>query len=166
MRISIIVAVANNKAIGKDNDLLWHLPKDMKFFKETTTGHVIVTGRKNYLSIPERFRPLPNRENVVLTRNRDFKEEGAIVVHTLEAAVEYGKKNGEEELFIIGGGEIYKLALPIADKIYYTSVDTVREDADTFFPEIGGEWKLVSEDKYEADEKNKFAMNFQVWERK
>ena len=102
MKISLIVAMDNERGIGKNNDLMWHLPADMKFFKETSTGHIVVTGRKNYDSIPERFRPLPNRENAVLTRNADYKAPGAVIFPSLEACLEHYKNETELCLYIIG----------------------------------------------------------------
>ena len=111
MRISTIAAVANNNVIGKDNDLVWTLPADMRFFMETTAGHVVITGRRNYESIPNKYRPLKGRTNVVITRNRDYKAEGAIVVHDLRDALDKAHALGETECFIIGGGQIYKQAL-------------------------------------------------------
>ena len=121
MKVSLIVAVAKNGVIGKDNDLIWSLPKDMRFFKETTLGHYVIMGRKNYESIPERFRPLPNRTNVVITRQSDYQAEGCVVVNSLENALELAQHNGDDEPFIIGGGQIYKLALErnLVDKIYF-----------------------------------------------
>src|ERR1035437_7885391 len=106
--ISIIVAVAENNVIGKDNSLIWHLPADMKYFKEKTSGHCVITGRKNYESIPAKFRPLPNRTNIVITRQANFKALGATVVSSIEEAIEKAKQRGDTEIFIIGGAEIYK----------------------------------------------------------
>ena len=134
MKVSLIVAVAKNGVIGKDNDLIWSLPKDMRFFKETTLGHCVIMGRKNFESIPERFRPLPNRINVIITRQSDYQAEGCVVVNSLENALEIAQHNGDEEPFIIGGGQIYKLALDrnLVDKIYLTKVHYSFE-GDTFF---------------------------------
>lgn len=109
MKLSIIVAVSENNVIGKDNQLIWNLPADMKFFKKKTKGHLIITGRKNYESIPEKFRPLLDRTNIVITRQEDYKAPGAIVFSSADAALKYAKQNhSDEEVFIIGGGEIYK----------------------------------------------------------
>src|SRR3954471_6943606 len=116
--ISIIVACSENNVIGANNSLIWHLPADMKFFKEKTTGHCIITGRKNYESIPEKFRPLPNRTNIVITRQSDYSAPGASVVNSLEAALEKAKATGDEEIFIIGGAEIFNQALRYTDRIY------------------------------------------------
>lgn len=158
--ISIIVAVAENNAIGKNNQLLWHLPADMKIFREKTTGHCVITGRKNYESIPERFRPLPNRTNIVITRQHNYSAPGAIVVSTLNDAIEKAKATGDEEIFIIGGGEIYAQSLAIADKIYLTKVHH-SFDADTFFPQLNmDEWEIISSSQFPADEKNIYAFSF------
>lgn len=146
---SIIVAIAKNNAIGKDNDLLWHIPEDMRFFKKTTNGHCIITGRKNYESIPEKYRPLPNRTNIVVTRNTEYLAEGAIVLNSIEAALEYANSLAEEEVFIIGGGQIYAeaLNLGLVDKMYITHVDKAFE-ADTFFPVIEIEkWELLKQEE-------------------
>jgi dihydrofolate reductase len=155
MKVSLIVAVAENGVIGKDNDLIWHLPKDMRFFKETTTGHHVIMGRKNFESIPERFRPLPNRTNVVITRQSDYQAEGCEVVNSLEAALELAQANGDAEPFIIGGGQIYKLALEgdVVDKIYLTKVHQGFE-GDTFFSELSEEWKEVDRVEHQKDEKH------------
>ena len=167
MITSLIVAIASNNAIGKDNDLLWHLPNDMKHFKETTLNHHIVTGRKNYISIPEKYRPLVNRNNIVLTRNTNFNEEGCVIKHSLEEAIQYAKENNETELFVIGGGQIYKEALSkgLIDKMYVTHVNK-DFDADTFFPTIEkSSWIKKSEDFHEADEKHPFSYSFAVYEK-
>lgn len=134
---SIIVAISENNGIGKDNDLLWHLPADMKFFRKTTTGHCIITGRKNYESIPEKYRPLAKRTNIVVTRNTNYQAEGAIVKNSLESALEHADSMGEEEVFIIGGGQIYKEAIEksAVDKMYITHVAETF-DADTFYPQV------------------------------
>ena len=137
MKVSLIVAVSENYVIGKDNDLIWHLPKDMRFFKETTTGHHVIMGRKNFESIPHKFRPLPNRTNIVITRQLDYKAEGCVVVNSIEEALKVAKRNGDDEAFIIGGGQIYKLAIDagLVDRIYLTKVHHCF-DGDTIFPEL------------------------------
>lgn len=158
--ISIIVAVSENNVIGKDNQLIWHLPADMKYFKEKTTGHCIITGRKNYESIPEKFRPLPNRTNIIITRQRDYQAPGAIIVGSIEEAISEAKETGDSEIFIIGGGEIFTQTMRIADKIYLTKVHQSFE-GDTFFPEIkSSQWKEMKRTDFQADEKNKFAYSF------
>lgn len=158
--ISIIVAVAQNQAIGKNNDLLWHLPTDMAFFKEKTKGHCIITGRKNYESIPAKFRPLPNRTNIVITRQAEYNGGGAEVVSSLDDALAFAKTIQNEEIFIIGGGEIYRQALPLVDTIYLTRVHHSFE-ADTFFPELDDAiWQEVESIYHEADERHAYAFSF------
>jgi len=133
--ISIIVAAgANNMVIGKDNDLLWHIPKDLKRFKEVTNGHPVIMGRKTWESIPERFRPLPNRDNFVITRNENYEASGATVTSSLEKAIQLASGKKSSEIFIIGGASIYKEAVGIADKLYITLVHKEYE-GDTFFPD-------------------------------
>ena len=167
MITSLIVAIAENNVIGKDNDLIWHLPNDMKFFKEKTLTHHIVTGRKNYISIPEKFRPLANRTNIVLTRQSDFNEEGCVVLHSLENAIKYAQENNESELFIIGGGQIYKEALEkkLIDRMYITHVNH-SFDGDTFFPEINSdEWVRTSETSNTTDDRHDYPYSFVVYEK-
>ena len=140
MDISAIVAVAKNNVIGKDNDLIWRLSKDLKRFKEITTGHHIIMGRLNYESIG---RPLPNRTTVIITRQTDYTAEGCVVVNSLEAALEVARNNGESEAFIIGGAQIYDLAMPLVKKLYLTEVHAEFE-GDVFFTELDENWKEVS----------------------
>ncbi|HEX8515577.1 MAG TPA: dihydrofolate reductase [Bacteroidia bacterium] len=163
--ISLIVAVGENNVIGKDNKLIWHLPADMKFFKEKTTGHCIITGRKNYESIPEKFRPLPNRTNIIITRQDDYKAPGAIVVNSVDAALERAKATGDEEIFIIGGAEIFRQSLHFTDRIYLTVIYHFFE-GDVFFPEIDmKEWKEISRVKGPEDEKNKYPHDYIILEK-
>lgn len=166
MKVSLIVAAAENHVIGKDNDLIWHLPKDMKYFKETTQGHFVIMGRKNFESIPHIYRPLPNRTNVVITRQTSYTAEGCIVVNSLEEALQKAKEANDNEAFIIGGGEIYRLAMEgdLVDKIYLTRIHKTYE-GDTFFPELNDKWKLVSSEKCKADEKHKSDFSFEVYEK-
>lgn len=166
MKVSLIVAAAENNVIGKDNDLIWHLPKDMKYFKETTQGHFVIMGRKNFESIPHKYRPLPNRTNVVITRQSSYTAEGCIVVNSLEEALLKAKEANDNEPFIIGGGEIYRLAMEadLVDKIYLTRVHKTYE-GDTYFPELNDKWKLVSSEKFIADEKHKSDFSFEVYEK-
>lgn len=145
--ISIIVAVGKNNAIGKNNKLLWDLPGDLQHFKKITTGHTVIMGDKTYQSIG---RPLPNRKNIILSLDEDYKVEGAEVKNSLEDVLDK-YKNSEEEVFVIGGGIIYKLALPFADKLYITLVDDSPEDADTFFPDYSEFKKVLSEEKNEEN---------------
>ena len=166
MKVSLIVAVAENGVIGKDNDLIWHLPKDMLFFKETTMGHHVIMGRKNFESIPHKYRPLPDRTNIVITRQSEYKAEGCIVVNSVGAALKIAKQNGDHEPFIIGGGQIYKLALEanLIDKIYLTKVHH-SFDGDTFFPELNSDWKQVNKTENKADEEHKYNYDFITLER-
>lgn len=167
MILSIIVAVAENGAIGKDNKLIWNLPADMKFFREKTVGHFIITGRKNYESIPEKFRPLPNRTNIIITRQKDYHAPGTIIVSSVEAALDYARRHSDkEEVFIIGGAEIFNQVMPEVDRVYLTRVHHHFE-GDVFFRDLSGEeWKLVYSKRFEPDEKNKYAHTFETWERK
>lgn len=159
--ISIIVAAAQNNAIGKNNDLLWHLPADLKFFKETTTGQTVIMGRKTFESINK---PLPNRRNIVITRQADYNAEGIEVVSSLDKAIKLC--DPKEENFVIGGAEIYDLAMDRADRIYFTLIYAEFE-ADTFFPPILQDlWLLTSESYHNADEKNPYDYNFMIYERR
>ncbi len=165
MNISAIVAVGNNNVIGKDNALIWHLPADMKFFKEKTTGHCIITGRKNYESIPEKFRPLPNRTNIVITRDKDYSAPGAIVVDSIDKAIFTANNIGDSEIFIIGGAEIFRQTFDIIDKIYLTKIHH-DFDGDVFFPELlNSQWKLTSQAQGISDEKNKYEYEFLTFEK-
>lgn len=157
----LIAASAENNALGKDNKMIWHLPDDFKRFKQLTTGHHIIMGRKTFESFPK---PLPNRTHIVITRQKNYTPEGCIVVNSLEAAVAACPK--EENRFIIGGAEIYKLSLSIIDRIELTRVNGEFE-ADAFFPEINlNEWKLINEEFHSTDEKHEYAFSFQTFERK
>lgn len=157
MIVSLIVAKAENNAIGKDNDLIWHLPDDMAFFKNTTKGRYVIMGRKNFDSIPPKYRPLPGRPNIIVTSNNSFKAENCDVVNSIEEAILLAKKAGEKEAFVIGGGQIYKYALEknLIDKLYITFVHESFE-ADVFFPEIDWKkWKKTSELFHPTDGKHK-----------
>lgn len=156
MKVALIVAMDREGGIGKNNDLMWQLPADMRFFKTTTTGHIVVLGRKNYESIPERFRPLPERENAVLTRNTAYEAPGCKVFYSLEACLKHYEQETERTVFIIGGGEIYKQALDagVVDELYITHVDNVY-DADTFFPKLAlTDWKATTIQLQQPDEKH------------
>ncbi|MBL7743392.1 MAG: type 3 dihydrofolate reductase [Chitinophagaceae bacterium] len=160
--ISLVVAAAKNNVIGKDNQLLWRLPEDMKFFKNVTWGMPVVMGRKTFESLGK---PLPGRKNIIITRQNGWNVEGTIPVKSLDDAVFLVKNMDVKEMMVIGGGEIYNMAFAKAKRIYLTRVDAEPE-GDTWFPEINpGEWKLVSQKDHEADEKHKYAYSFQVWER-
>ena len=161
-RLSIAVAVGENFAIGKDNKLLWHMPADLKFFKQTTSGHTVVMGRKTLDSVGK---PLPNRRNIVITRDKDLKIEGAEVVNSLDDALSI-TQNEEKPVFIIGGAEIYRQALPKTETLYLTIIHHNFE-ADTFFPEFDrNEWNVISTEPNQADEKNKYDYTFEVLKRK
>lgn len=164
MQLSIIVAIAHNNAIGKDNDIPWYLPADLKYFKKTTLGHPIIMGRKCHESIG---RPLPKRTNIVITRNPHYQAEGCIVVHSLDEAIAVASESAVEEIFIIGGGEIYTKGLPLCSKLYVTEVAVNVVDATVFFPKINpAEWKLTKEENHQADEKNDHDYTFKVMVRK
>ena len=166
MVVSLIVAVSENKVIGKDNDLVWHLPNDIKLFRDTTKGHFVIMGRKNYESIPHKYRPLPSRTNVIVTRQDDYKAKGCLVVNSVEKAIEIAQKAGDKEPFVIGGGQIYKHAVEnnLVDRIYLTRVHT-EIDGDTYFDDLDDSWKLVHTDLHPSDEKHSFAFTFQTFER-
>ncbi len=166
MIISLIVAASTNNVIGKDNQLLWHLPNDMKFFKNTTWGMPVVMGRKTFDALAGN--PLPGRFNFVITRKKDWDphNEKVKVAGTLDMALAAAAETDCKEVFVIGGGEIYAVAMPVADRIYMTRVHAVFE-GDTQFPVISEkEWEMVSHLDFPADEKNAYAHSFQVWERK
>lgn len=162
MKVSAIVAASKNSVIGSNNEIPWYLQEDFKFFKKTTLNHHIIMGRKTFDSIG---RPLPKRTNIVITRNPFFVASGVIVVNSLEEALLIADKNEETEAFIIGGGTIYKQAFPILDNIYYTEVQTELE-GDTYFPEISsGEWQKSILRFQEANEKNDFDFEIQLFEK-
>ena len=159
--ITMIAAAAENNALGKDQDLVWHLPDDFKRFKKLTTGHHIIMGRKTFETFPK---PLPNRTHIIITRKDNYLKKDATVVSSLEKALEFAKN--DEQPFIIGGGEIYKLGMEVADKIELTRVHGTF-DADTFFPEIDEEkWKLVAEEFHSKDEKHDYAFTYLTYVRK
>jgi len=167
MLVSAIVAMDKNKVIGVNNKIPWHLPGDFRYFKRKTMEHHIVMGRKCFDSIGK---PLPKRTNIILTRNPYFIATGCLVYHSLEEALGLAYDNKEEECFIIGGTEIYKLAWPYLDKLYITEVDTEvsisNEDAAVYFPELEENvWELTDSTEKAADEKNEFAYTFKVYER-
>jgi dihydrofolate reductase len=163
MKISLVVAASDNHAIGKDNQLLWHLPKDMRFFKNTTWALPILMGRKTFESLGNKV--LPGRMNMIITRQANKEYEGAKVVTSLEQAIELAKQNDYNELMVIGGGEIYQMAMPLANTIYLTRVHTNIE-GDTYFPALGAEWMLESSEPQLADEKHAFDFDFEIWQRK
>ena len=162
MRISLIAAASENNVIGRDCGLPWSLPDDLRYFKEKTLGHPVITGRKNYASIG---RPLPGRTNIIVTRDAHFSAEGCRVVHSLEDAVEVAKQEDPEEIFVMGGGEIYALALPMADRVYLTRVHA-EIDGDTYFPELDSEqWAEVSTEEHVADDRHAYDFTILVYDR-
>jgi len=166
MIISSIVAVSENNVIGKDNTLVWHLPDDIQFFKDKTAGHCVITGRKNYESIPVKFRPLKGRTNIVITRQKNYDAKGSIVVNTIESAIEQAKKSGEKEVFIIGGAEIYRQTTEMIDKLYLTRI-FYTFDGDAFFPGINlDEWVQESYVEHNKDEKHEYPFAFIILNRK
>ena len=164
MTISLIVARAKDNAIGKDNDLLWKIKDDLKLFKRTTAGHVVIHGRKSFESIGF---PLPNRSNIVITRNKEYKAEGAFVTHSLAEAITLGRNlEMNNEIFILGGAKIYKQSLDIVDRMYLSEVQGSFPDADAHFPRVDlSGWSRVQCNCYEQNEVNEFAFDFCVWER-
>lgn len=160
--LTIIAAAAENNALGKDNQLVWHLPDDFKRFKSLTSGHYIIMGRKTFESFPK---PLPNRTHVIITRQANYEvPEGCVVVSNLQEAIAFCPK--EEEVFVIGGGQIYQQAIDLVDKIDLTRVHTSVE-ADAFFPEINTQkWELVFEEFHSKDEKHKYDFTFLTYIKK
>lgn len=163
MTITLVVAASVNNVIGKDNQLLWRLPNDMRYFKNVTWGMPVVMGRKTFESLGK---PLPGRKNIILTRQNDWNVEGTLAVKSFEDAVLLANEMDVKELMVIGGGEIFKMVFSKADRIHMTRVEAVFE-GDTYFPVIDPtEWNLVSRQDNPADEKHAYAYSFQVWERK
>ena len=161
--ISIIVAIAENYAIGKKGDLLCHMPADLKHFKEITSGKTVMMGERTFFSLPKH--PLPNRRNIVLTDVPGKTFEGAEVAYSLDELCHMVA--GEEEAFVIGGGMVYRQMMERADKLYITHIHHSWEDADTFFPEIKeSEWKLISAERHEADDKNPYPYTYAVYGRR
>jgi dihydrofolate reductase len=166
MILSLIAALTKNRVIGKNNDLPWHLPDDMKYFMQTTKGHCVIMGRRNYESIPVKFRPLPNRTNIVLTRQKTFVAANCQVVHSLSEALAFAQQQNEQEVFIIGGAEVYAMALPQAERLYLTEIDTELE-GDTFFPSFDKtQFTEVFRKHHPADDRHPFAFDFVVYAKK
>ncbi|MBI1192261.1 MAG: dihydrofolate reductase [Bacteroidetes bacterium] len=179
MIISIVVAASRNGVIGVDNTIPWHLPDDLKYFRKLTTGHHVIMGRKTFESIGK---PLPNRTNLVITRNPDlamegvtilptegvtnFQAEGVYLLPSFAQTVDQAFQAGETEAFVIGGSEIYRIALPHTRKLYYTRVETWVEEGHAFFPEPDDSWVLQSEQHHPADERHAFPFTFQEYERR
>lgn len=166
MIISMIAAMGSNRVIGKDNDIPWHLPDDFKYFKNTTKGHHVIMGRKNWESLPSSFQPLPGRPNIIITRQKDYHADGGTVVTSLEKALEIARSNDEPEAFIIGGGEIYRMGLAFADRIYLTEINQPF-DGQVTFPEFDkSKWKEESREHHPTDEKHKYSFDFVVYSKK
>lgn len=166
MIISMIAAMGSNRVIGKDNDIPWHLPDDFKYFKNKTKGHHVIMGRKNWESLPHQFQPLPDRPNVVITRQDKFVAEEAQVVKSLKEAIAIAEENQESEAFIIGGGEIYRMGLEIADRIYLTEINE-SFDGQVTFPEFDKEkWKEDSREHHSTDDRHNHSFDFVVYSKK
>jgi len=161
MIISLIAAIGKNNELGKNNSLLWHLPADMKHFKDTTYLHPVIMGRKTYESIG---RPLPNRRNIVITRDEKYKIEGIEIARSVEKAIALFEDT-DEEIFFIGGGEIYNQVMKYINKLYITRIDNEFPDADTFFPSIDPRWKEKKREDFQADEKNLYNYSFIEYEK-
>lgn len=162
MIVSAIVAVAKNGIIGHNNRIPWYLPADLKYFKRTTLGHHVIMGRNCFESIGK---PLPQRTNIVISRDPYFAATGCMVAHSMKEALDIAQGNGETEAFIIGGGQIYRQSIPYWDKIYLTEVELIAE-GDVSFPEIkSDEWRLLSSETHSADDKNEFDYTFNILER-
>ncbi len=163
MIISLIAAVGQNNIIGANGDLPWNLPDDMKFFSKTTRGHHVLMGRKNYDSIPDKYRPLPKRPNIVVTRNPEFKDDRVMVAQSIEEGIEAARLAGEEELFIIGGGEIYRQTLHLADRLYITHVNATPE-GETHFPSFEkSEWEKTVLSSHPKDAVHNFSFEICVY---
>ena len=160
--LSIIVAISENNAIGKAGDLLCYLPDDLKHFKALTMGATVVMGKKTFFSLPRR--PLPNRRNIVLTRDLSFTYDNTEIAHSIEELQKM--LTADENVFIIGGGEVYRQFIPLADELQITHIHHNWDDADTFFPEIDSTiWQCVNEERHEADEKHDYAFTFATYKR-
>ena len=160
--ITIIAAIGKNNELGKDNQLLWHLPEDLKYFKKMTLEHPIIMGRKTYESIGK---PLPNRTNIVVSRKEDWFKEGILIVPSIKDAIKHAKKINEQ-IFIIGGGNIYEQTIDLADCLKITQVD-FQTEADAFFPKIDENiWQKTDEIHHPKDEKHTYDFSFQTWERR
>lgn len=168
MKAVLIVAVDKCLGIGKDNSLMWHLPDDMKFFKETTKGNVVIMGRKNFESIPEKYRPLPNRENVVLTRDENYKADGCVIFNSFSDCIDAYKNEGKRKVFIIGGAEIYRLAMEsdVIEEMYITHVDK-EYNADTFFDDYSPDnWDVELISDHKKDERHEVGFTIRKYTKK
>jgi len=162
MLISLIAAVAENGVIGRNNEMVWNLPDDFKYFKQTTSGHPIVMGRKTFESLGK---PLPNRVNIVITRNADYHPAETVVTRSLDEALDKALHTQSPETFVIGGAEIYRQAISRADRLYLTEVKGTFE-GDTYFPDFNRtDWREVSRRHHPADDRHTVAFDFVIWER-
>jgi len=165
MIVSLIAALTENKVIGKNNDLPWSLPDDMKFFMDTTKGHHVIMGRKNYESIPHKFRPLPQRVNIVVTRQKQYHADDCVVVHSVDDALRFAAQHQAPEVFVIGGAEIYRQSLAAAHRLYLTEIQTILQ-GDTFFPDFDkNAWKEKSRVHHPADGRPALAFDFVIYAR-
>jgi dihydrofolate reductase len=163
MIVALVAARSENNVIGNGGEIPWHLPGDLEFFKELTTGHTIIMGRKTFETLP---RPLPNRRTIVLTRDRTYRPAGVEVTHSLETALDLADPEEREEVFVVGGEEVYRIALPYARRMYLTRVHTIAP-GDVFFPEFpADEWEHTQTARHEADDQHEFDYTFEVWERR
>lgn len=166
MKVALIAAFSQNRVVGINNSLPWHLPEDLKYFKRTTSGKAIIMGRKTYESIG---RPLPNRTNIVVSRNPDFSAEGVVTVDSLESAIEHAESvnliNGVDEVMVIGGAAIYEAALPMADRLYVTHVHA-NVDGDAYFPNVEfDQWQEVSKHDFSKDGSNPYDYSFCIYDK-
>jgi dihydrofolate reductase len=158
-KVILIAAMGRNREIGSNNDLMWHLRADMQFFRETTMGHFVIMGRKNFDSIPPKYKPLQGRVNVIITRNPDFLHEECYTCSSIEESIEIAESNGEEKVFVIGGGQIYQLAMDagLVDEMYITHVEGSFSQAEVFFPDfVESDWEKVHLQSVKADIQNEF----------
>lgn len=161
MIVSCIVAIDKNGAIGEKGQIPWYLPADLKYFKKQTTPHHVIMGRNTYESIGK---PLPNRINIVITRDPYYLSTGCLIAHSVSEALSIANDHGEKEVFVIGGAQLYKQSMEYWDKLYLTRVDQIAENADTFFPKIDlSNWKLESKEDHIADDKNKWNYSFEIY---
>ena len=162
MLISAIVATSINGVIGKDNQIPWYMPADMRYFKRMTLDHCVIMGKNSFRSLG---RPLPKRTNIVITRDPFFVADGVVVVHSITEALEHAFQTGEQEAFVIGGGEIYRQTMDLWDRVYLTEIK-LETEGDVYFPPLEeSDWREISREPHEADEKNKYAYTFRVLER-
>lgn len=164
MITSLIVAASDNDVIGKDNWMPWDLPAELAYFRSVTRGKTVIMGRK---TLEAAGRPMPKRHNIVISRNKDLRIEGADVVHSIEEALTMAEQDNLEEIFVIGGEQIYRAAMPYAQRIYLTRVHTTVEGGEAFFPQVNPEeWQVVKSERHEADSENPLAFTMLVYERR